>query len=219
MSTAGNKPRVAVLISGSGSNLQSLIDAAHAPNYPAEIALVLSNVATAYGIERANKAGIPVKVISHHDFADRSSFEAALAASLAEFKIEYVCLAGFMRILTADFVRLWAGRMLNIHPSLLPAFKGRNVHAQALAAGVTISGCTVHLVTPELDDGPIIVQAAVPVLPDDDEAHLAKRILAEEHRIYPQALAWLASGRINVADDDKTAQARARLGSLINPPV
>ena len=216
MSAAGNKPRVAVLISGSGSNLQSLIDAAHAPNYPAEIALVLSNVATAYGIERANKAGIPVK---NPLISGLLIFLAALAASLAEFKIEYVCLAGFMRILTADFVRLWAGRMLNIHPSLLPAFKGRNVHAQALAAGVTISGCTVHLVTPELDDGPIIVQAAVPVLPDDDEAHLAKRILAEEHRIYPKALAWLASGRINVADDDKTAQARARLGSLINPPV
>ena len=170
------KRRVAVLISGGGSNLQALLDAATAPDYPAEIALVVS------------------------DFDDRAAFEAAIAENLASNAIDLICLAGFMRILTADFVRAWEGRMLNIHPSLLPAFKGRDVQARALAAGVKISGCTVHLVTADLDDGPIVAQAAVPVAADDTVASLSARILAEEHRLYPRALAWLAAGALKVAD-------------------
>jgi phosphoribosylglycinamide formyltransferase-1 len=219
MTTITDKWRVAVLISGSGSNLQSLIDATTAPDYPAKIALVISNVASAYGIQRAQKAGIPATVINHKDFVDRSAFELAISESLAEHKIDYICLAGFMRILTADLVRTWQGRMLNIHPSLLPAFKGRDVHAQTLAAGVTISGCTVHLVTPELDDGPIIVQAAVPVLADDSEDSLAKRILAEEHRIYPHALSWLIRNHAGIAAPTDPIESQPLTSSLIHPPL
>ena len=194
------KRRVAVLISGGGSNLQALLDAAAAPDYPAEIALVVSNVAGVPGLDRAAQAGVPTVTLPHRDFADRAAFEAAITENLAGHAIELVCLAGFMRILTADFVRAWEGRMLNIHPSLLPAFKGRDVQAQALAAGVKISGCTVHLVTADLDDGPIVAQAAVPVAADDTVASLSARILAEEHRLYPRALAWLAAGALTVAD-------------------
>ena len=192
--------RVAVLISGDGSNLHALLDAATAPDYPAKIALVVSNVAGVHGLHRAAKAGVPTVTLPHQDFADRAAFEAAIAANLSIHAIELVCLAGFMRILTADFVRAWEGRMLNIHPSLLPAFKGRDVQARALAAGVKISGCTVHLVTADLDDGPIVAQAAVPVAADDTVASLSARILAEEHRLYPRALAWLAAGALKVAD-------------------
>ena len=194
------KRRVAVLISGGGSNLQALLDAATAPDYPAEIALVVSNVAGVHGLDRAAKAGVPTVTLPHRDFDDRAAFEAAIAENLASNAIELICLAGFMRILTADFVRAWEGRMLNIHPSLLPAFKGRDVQARALAAGVKISGCTVHLVTANLDGGPIVAQAAVPVAADDTVASLSARILAEEHRLYPRALAWLAAGALKVAD-------------------
>lgn len=185
------KARVAVLISGSGSNLQALMDAAAQADYPAEIALVISNKAEAYGLVRAGNAGIPSRVISHRDYADREAFDAALHAALIEARIDYVCLAGFMRLLTAGFTQKWEGRMLNIHPSLLPEFKGAHAIRDALAAGAKTTGCTVHLVTPEMDAGPILLQAEVPILNDDTQESLAARIHAEEHRIYPAALKML----------------------------
>src|ERR1051326_3466567 len=159
--------RTAVLISGRGSNLQALIDATRAPDYPAEIVLVISNVETAEGLARARDAGVPTKVISHKSFASREAFDAAIDQALREAEVSLVCEAGFMRIHSEWFVKRWEGRLLNIHPSLLPAFPGIGVHEQALAAGVRVSGCTVHFLTHELDSGPIIAQAAVPVLPSD----------------------------------------------------
>ena len=191
--------RTAILISGRGSNMAALIAAAANPDYPAQITLVLSNQALAGGLKLAQAHNIAVAIIPHQG-KTRPQFDAELDATLREHGIELVCLAGFMRILTDDFVRAWAGRIINIHPSLLPAFKGTHVHAQALAAGVRISGCTAHFVVPELDAGPIIEQACVRVEPDDTEASLAARILAEEHRIYPQALRLLASGRVRLED-------------------
>jgi phosphoribosylglycinamide formyltransferase-1 len=186
------RARTGVLISGNGSNLQALIDAARAPDYPAEIALVISNKADAYGLTRAAEAGIASCVIPHKDFPDRESFDRVMHAQLAAHRIEIVCLAGFMRLLSPWFVRQWEGRMLNIHPSLLPAFKGANAVRDALAAGAQVTGCSVHLVTEELDSGPILLQAEVPVLAEDSEETLRQRIHAQEHRIYPQALAKLA---------------------------
>lgn len=193
------RKRTAVLISGRGSNLQALIDAAHAPDYPAQIALVISNVAGAEGLERARRAGIPARVISHKDYESRETFDRAMDAALRAAKIEIVCLAGFMRILSHWFVTQWEGRLLNIHPSLLPAYKGTNVHARVLAAGERVSGCTVHFVVPELDSGPVIAQAEVPVLPGDTEETLAARILTEEHRLYPEGLRRVASGEVKFA--------------------
>ena len=190
------KKRVAVLISGRGSNLQALIDAARAEDYPAEIALVISNKADAGGLAVALAAGIATQVVLHGDFASREAFDGAIDAALAAQRIDLVCEAGFMRIHSDGFARKWEGRMLNIHPSLLPAFKGIRVHRQALDAGVRISGCTVHFVVAELDSGPIIAQAAVPVLQDDTPESLAARILIEEHRIYPQALRDVAEGKV-----------------------
>lgn len=192
------RARVGVLISGSGSNLQALMDAAADPSYPADIVLVVANRPDAFGLQRAAKAGIATAVIDHKTVADRERFEAGIDAALRQAGCEIVCLAGFMRVLSAGFVEGWAGRMLNIHPSLLPAFKGLHVQRRALEAGVKIAGCTVHLVTPDLDDGPILAQAAVPVLDSDDEASLSARILEQEHRIYPQALAALACGSVRV---------------------
>ena len=193
--------RVAVLISGGGSNLQALLDAAAAPDYPAAIALVVSNVEGAFGLQRAARAGVPATCLDHRGFADRTAFDAALDAILREAGIELVCLAGFMRILTAGFVARWHDRLLNIHPSLLPAFPGLHTHARALAAGVRVHGCTVHLVRAALDDGPILVQGIVPVMDGDEEATLAARVLEVEHRCYPLALAGLASGRLTVAGE------------------
>lgn len=210
--------RVAALISGRGSNLQALIDAARAPDYPAEIVNVISNVPEAGGLARATAAGIPTEVVDHRKFSGRPEFEAALDARLKACHAELVCLAGFMRLLTADFVEAWRDHLINIHPSLLPAFPGLDTHARALAAGVRIAGCTVHIVRPKMDDGPILVQAAVPVLPGDDEGALAARVLAAEHRAYPLALRLLASGQARVVGEkveftgaDPTAPA------LINP--
>jgi phosphoribosylglycinamide formyltransferase 1 len=186
------KRRVGVLISGRGSNLAALARAAEAPDYPAEIALVISNRADAAGLRYSANP----RVIEHRPFGqDRIAHEAAIDAALRETRIEFVCLAGYMRLLTPFLVRRWAGRMLNVHPSLLPAFPGLDTHRRALAAGVKIHGCTVHYVTDTTDDGPIIAQAAVPVLPGDDEETLAARVLAEEHRVYPLALALAATGR------------------------
>jgi phosphoribosylglycinamide formyltransferase-1 len=186
--------RTAVLISGAGSNLQALLDATEAPGSAAGIDLVVSNRADAFGIERARRARVPAEVLDHRRFSERAGFDAALDRLLREAGIELVCLAGFMRVLTPDFVEWWRDRLLNIHPSLLPAFPGLSTHERALAAGVRVHGCTVHLVRPELDDGPILVQGVVPVLPGDDAPALAARVLEVEHRCYPLALEQVASG-------------------------
>jgi len=191
------RAKTAVLVSGRGSNLQALIDACADPNFPAEIVLVLSNVDGAGGLGRAKKAGIATKVISHKGLS-REAFDSALDAALRAAGAEIVCLAGFMRILSDGFARKWEGRLLNIHPSLLPAFKGVHVHERVLAAGVKVSGCTVHFVVPELDAGPIIEQASVPVLEGDTPDTLAARVLAQEHRIYPHALKLLAEGKVRL---------------------
>lgn len=188
------RKRVAVLVSGRGSNMSALIEAAKAPDYPARIALVLSNRPQAGALEKARAEGIAAESVDHKAFPDRESFERALQERLEAHAIEIVCLAGFMRILTPGFVEAWRGRMLNVHPSLLPAFRGTDTHRRALEAGVSEHGCTVHLVTPELDAGPTILQARIPVLPGDDEASLAARVLVEEHAIYPRALAMVAQG-------------------------
>lgn len=192
--------RTAVLISGRGSNLQALINACKDTRFPAEIVLVISNIPNATGLELARAAGIPARTIAHRDFATRETFDAALDEALRGAGAEIVCLAGFMRILTDGFVRQWLGRMINIHPSLLPSFKGSHVHEQAIAAGVRISGCTVHFVTPEMDSGPPIAQAAVPVHADDTPRVLAARVLQAEHRLYPLALKMLAEGRVRLND-------------------
>ena len=187
-----------MLISGRGSNLQALIDACSSPDFPAQIALVVSNVADAGGLARAADAAIPSAIIEHGDFDSREAFDKAIDAKLRETGIEFVCLAGFMRLLSAPFTRSWEGKIANIHPSLLPAFKGLNVHEQALTAGVRISGCTVHYVVPELDSGPTILQEEVPVEPNDTPATLAARVLEAEHRIYPQALKMIAQNRVRL---------------------
>ena len=187
--------RVGILISGRGSNMTALLDGARAENYPAEIALVLSNRPDAAGLARAVAAGIATAVIDHKNFGrDRAAHEAAIDAALRAAEIEIICLAGYMRLLTPFLVGAWAGKMLNIHPSLLPAFPGLHTHARALAAGVKLHGCTVHLVSDVMDEGPILAQAAVPVLPDDTEDSLAARVLAQEHLLYPAALAAFAAG-------------------------
>ena len=192
------KKRVAVLISGRGSNMVALIEAAKGPSYPAEIALVLSNRPEAAGLARAQAMGIPTAVVDHRPHGeDRAAFESALQGVLDQYRTEVVCLGGFMRLFTPDFVLRWQGRMLNIHPSLLPAFPGLDPHGQALRAGVKISGATVHFVIPETDAGPIIAQAAVPVRDDDDVDTLAARVLAAEHRLYAQAVALVAAGRVS----------------------
>jgi phosphoribosylglycinamide formyltransferase-1 len=211
--------KVGVLISGRGSNLQALIDACADPEFPAEIVLVLSNKADAYGLERARLASIRGQVVSHRDFPDKPSFEAAMDGALAAAGVELVCLAGFMRLLTAEFVDRWRDRMINIHPSLLPSFKGLDTHARALAAGVRFTGCTVHYVRPAMDEGPIIIQAAVPVLADDDDHVLADRVLVAEHRCYPLALRLIAEGRVRVEGERAIVMGPAALAGepLLNP--
>jgi phosphoribosylglycinamide formyltransferase 1 len=195
------RKRVAILISGRGSNMAALIEAANDPSYPAEIVLVMSNEPTAEGLARAAAAGIATAVVDHRPFGkDRAAFERALHDLLVAKNVEFVCLAGFMRLLTSWFVQQWQGRLINIHPALLPAFKGLDTHARALAAGVKQHGTTVHFVVPEMDSGPIIVQAAVPVREGDTETALAARVLEIEHRIYPQALKLLAEERVKIVD-------------------
>jgi phosphoribosylglycinamide formyltransferase 1 len=200
-----SKKRVAVLISGRGSNMTALVEAAKAEDYPAEIALVLSNRPEARGLGHAREAGIVTAVIDHTKFADdREAFERALDQELRAQRIELICLAGFMRVLTPWFVTRWSGRMLNIHPALLPQFKGLHTHRRALAAGVKRHGATVHFVVPETDAGPIVAQETVPVREDDTEETLAARVLAVEHRIYPRALRALAEGRASLTPPDQT---------------
>jgi phosphoribosylglycinamide formyltransferase-1 len=195
------KKRVAILISGRGSNMQALVEAARAPDYPAEIALVISNRPEAPGLAWAKAQGLPTLALDHKLFESREHFEGQLTSVLEISKIDLVALAGFMRLMTAPFVERWRGRMINIHPSLLPAFKGLHTHAQALAAGVRISGCTVHFVSSEMDAGPIIAQAAVPVMPGDTPETLAARVLAAEHRLYPAALALVARDQAQLNGD------------------
>jgi phosphoribosylglycinamide formyltransferase-1 len=192
------KKRVAILISGRGSNMRALIEAAAQKDYPAEIALVISNIADAGGLLFAKQHGIATEVIEHGKFPSREIFDNALDVKLSEANIDIVCLAGFLRLLSPRFTEKWRGRMINIHPSLLPAFKGLHTHRRALEAGAKVHGCTVHFVEPELDSGPIILQAEVPVKPGDDEETLAARVLAEEHKIYPQALRLVAEGRTKI---------------------
>jgi phosphoribosylglycinamide formyltransferase-1 len=196
-----SRKRVAILISGRGSNMAALIEAARTPDYPAEIALVASNVPGAGGLARAAEVGIATAVIDHKTFGkDREAFERALQAEIEKHRIDIVCLAGFLRLLTPWFIARWPDRMLNIHPALLPSFKGLDTHARALEAGVRIHGATVHVVVPEMDSGPIIAQAAVPAHDNDTEDALAARVLAVEHRIYPLALRLVAQGRVHVVN-------------------
>jgi len=182
------KKRVAVLISGNGSNLQALVDAAKAPDFPAEIVLVISNRPDAYGLTRAKEARVPGIVVNHKEYENREDFDDVMHAELTKHKVDIICLAGFMRVLSAPFVKKWNGRMLNIHPSLLPDFKGAKAVRDALDAGVKETGCSVHLVTDELDSGPVILQARVNILPNDTEETLHQRIRAQEHMLYPAAL-------------------------------
>jgi phosphoribosylglycinamide formyltransferase 1 len=193
-----NRTRLGVLVSGSGTNLQALLDACAAKDFPAEVSVVLSNVGEAFALERAQRANVPSVVLDPRDYPTRAQYDLSLVAALQANGVELVCLAGFMRLLGPDFLRAFPGRVLNIHPALLPAFPGLHGPRQAIAHGVKIAGCTVHLVDEGLDSGPILAQAAVPVLPDDDEQRLAARILEQEHRLYPLAVRALAEGRIEV---------------------
>lgn len=197
MSSAQRK-RVAILISGRGSNMASLIEAAKDPAYPAEIVGVVSNKADAGGLAIARGHGIRAEAVPHRDYASREEHDRAIDAMLEEMGAEIVCCAGYMRIMSDWLVRKWSGRMINIHPSLLPLFKGLHTHDQALAAGVRIHGCTVHFVTEAMDDGPIIAQAAVPVMPGDTAEMLAARVLTAEHRLYPAALRNVAEGKVRM---------------------
>ena len=201
---------IVILISGRGSNMEALIAARDAGNLPVNIAAVISNRPAAKGLETAAQAGIVTHYIDHKAFAGREAFDAALAECIDQFAPDLVVLAGFMRILTEGFVRHYEGRLMNIHPSLLPSFPGLHTHQRALEEGVRIHGCTVHFVTPTLDHGPVIIQAAIPVLDDDSEDDLAARILIQEHKIYPQAVRWFAEGRLRLE------HGRVRLAAALN---
>lgn len=209
--------KVGVLISGRGSNLRALIDGCAGGKIPAQIVLVVSNRPDAGGLDHARRANIPTTTIDHRQFADRATFDAAMTEALRAAGVELLCLAGFMRLLTPGFVATWKNRMINIHPSLLPAFPGLDTHARALAAGVRFAGCTVHFVRDETDTGPIIVQAAVPVLPDDTEQSLAARVLEAEHRAYPLALRLVAEGRVRVDGERAIVDAPTAVESHLNP--
>jgi phosphoribosylglycinamide formyltransferase-1 len=213
--SGADRLRVGVLISGRGTNLQALIDATGDPAYPAEIVLVISNRAEAAGLERAARTGIPAIVIAEQE---RRTFAGRAAAALHERRVEFVALAGFMRLLDHGFVAAWRDRMVNIHPSLLPAFPGLHAQRQALHAGVRFAGCTVHFVRPAMDEGPIIAQAVVPVLGDDDEQRLSARILAAEHRLYPLAVRLYAEGRLSIVGQQVAiAGAAYPQAILLNP--
>ena len=214
-----NRKRIGVLISGRGSNLQALINACKRRDYPAEIVLIISNVPQAQGLLRAEAALIPTLTIDHKNFHTREAFDAALDAALNEAQVELLCNAGFLRLHTLGFVDRWRDRHLNIHPSLLPAFKGLHVHERVIAAGCKISGCTVHFVRAEMDEGPIVAQAAVPVLGEDTAETLAARVLEAEHHLYPHALALVASGAVSLKDErvlDTNDQAQV---PLFSPPL
>jgi phosphoribosylglycinamide formyltransferase-1 len=216
--------RVVILISGRGSNLRALLEAEYPSHAPVEFACVISNKADAAGLRIAAEHGVPTEVLAHRQFPDRAGFDAALAARIDAWRPDIVVLAGFMRVLTADFVRHYANRLINVHPALLPAFAGLDTHARALAAGVKLHGCSVHFVTPEVDAGPIIAQAAVPVLADDTPDSLAARVLRQEHHLYPMVLRWLANDRVRLRDDgtvgvlaDASNDAASADAALISP--
>jgi phosphoribosylglycinamide formyltransferase-1 len=193
--------RLAVLISGRGSNLQALIDACARPDYPAEIVLVLSNKADAFGLERARQAGIATAVVSHRNYADKGGFEAAIHAEIVKTGADLICLAGFMRILSAEFIEKWPNRVINIHPSLLPAYKGLDTHARVLADKGAETGCSVHFVTPGMDEGPVILRRRAPVLPGDTPETLAARVLEQEHIAYPEAVRLIAEKRVRLHNE------------------
>ena len=207
--------KIVILISGRGSNMQAILEA----RLPLSVAAVISNDATAFGLITAQKHGVPTHLIDHRAYADRAAFDTALAAAIDEYAPDLLVLAGFMRILTADFVEHYRNRILNIHPSLLPAFTGLHPHRRALEAGVKVHGCSVHFVTPELDHGPLVAQAAVPVLDDDSEDTLAARVLAQEHRLYPQAVAWFCAERLRITENGgvKLAEAGRPADALVVP--
>jgi phosphoribosylglycinamide formyltransferase-1 len=209
--------RLVILISGRGSNMEALLNA----NLPAKVTAVIGNNPAAPGLLTARQRGITTTIIDHRTFPDRSAFDSALAAEIDRHQPDLVALAGFMRVFTDTFVSRYRGRMLNIHPSLLPVFPGLDTHRRALASGARIHGCTVHFVTAALDQGPIVIQAAVPVLPDDTEDRLAARVLREEHRIYPQAVRWFCDGRLGLGRDDivRFDAARTAHGVLVSPPL
>lgn len=213
---------VGILISGRGSNMAALVQAA-APDYPARVAVVIANKADAQGLDFARRHGIPAVAIPHRDYPDKPSFEAAMTAELDRHGVQLVCLAGFMRLLSPVFIARWKDRLINIHPSLLPAYRGLHTHERALADGVRIVGCTVHHVVPDVDAGPIIAQAAVPVLPGDTPDSLAARVLTAEHLLYPHALALVADGRIGISDAGVTMVEEGIAGDgvdrLFNPPL
>lgn len=207
--------RIAILISGRGSNMQAILDA----DLPAEVTVVASNTPDAKGLEIARARGLQTAVVNHRDFPDRAGFDAALADKLAGYRPDVVVLAGFMRILTATFISRYPGRILNIHPSLLPAFPGVDTHRRALELGVRLHGATVHFVTPALDYGPIVIQAAVPVLPDDDETRLAARVLEQEHKIYPEAVRWFVTGNLALEGERVRIAEKCRYPSAVISPM
>jgi phosphoribosylglycinamide formyltransferase-1 len=213
------RKRVGVLISGRGSNLQALIEACKVADYPAAIVLVVSNVPGAQGLARAESAGISTLTINHKSFASREDFDQVLCRALDEAKVDLLCNAGFMRLHTEGFVERWRDRHLNIHPSLLPAFKGLDTHARVLAAGVAITGCTVHFVRKEMDEGPIVAQAAMPVLSGDTADSLAARVLEAEHLLYPHALKMVASGTIHVEGERIAGRETPNQPPLFSPPL
>lgn len=212
-----SEKKVVILISGRGSNMEALLQA----HLPGRIAAVISNRPGAAGLATAARLGVATTVVDHKAFPERSAFDAALADEIERHAPDLVVLAGFMRVLGDDFVRRFAGRLINIHPSLLPTFGGLDTHGRALRAGVRVHGCTVHFVTPSLDCGPIIIQAAVPVLPGDDESTLAARVLAQEHRVYPQAVSWFLSGRLSLTEEGtvRVRDAAADESALCVPPL
>jgi phosphoribosylglycinamide formyltransferase-1 len=213
-----SRTRVGVLVSGRGSNLQALLDAAREPDFPAEIVVVLSNIPGAAALDRAKAAGVAGEVVPHRGFATRPDFERKVTALLEDHGVELVCQAGFMRVVTGEFVDRWRDRLLNIHPSLLPAFPGLDTHTRALRAGVALHGCSVHFVRETVDEGPIVGQAAVPVLPGDDAEALAARVLAAEHRLYPLCLGLVASGRARVEGETVIySGVTGAQGILLNP--
>lgn len=199
------RKRFVILISGHGSNMQAIAQACHTKRCAADVVAVISNSANSSGLKWAQEQGIPTQLVSHTDFSSRNAFDLALSAVIDQYAPDYVLLAGFMRVLTTEFVQHYPQRLINIHPSLLPAFPGLHTHAQALAKGVQVHGCTVHFVTPMLDHGPIIAQGVVPVLSDDTPASLAERVRAIEHIVYPQVACWLAEGLVHVMPDQRVS--------------
>ena len=213
-----SKLKLGVIISGKGSNLKSLIDATQKNNFPAEIVIVITNVPNIAGIEIAEEANLPVCTINHNDFNNRELFEKEIHAVLINARVELVCLAGFMRIFTDHFIQLWLNKIINIHPSLLPSFKGLNTHERAIKSGAKFSGCTVHFVRPEMDSGPIIIQAAVPINQEDTPATLANRIQVAEHKIYPRAVKLIASKRVFIKNNRVSVKDSSSTNEiLINP--